>query len=80
MDGNKLDELRELVEFLKANKIAEFEMEREDLKVRLKFEGDPAAAGGLDMAQLSRLIASAGPTAAAGPVASAPAAEAAAPV
>ena len=49
MDGNKLEELRELVEFLKANGIAEFDMEREDLKVRIKFAGEPAAApaGGL---------------------------------
>ncbi len=33
MEGNKLQELRELIEFLKANEIAEFDMEREDLKV-----------------------------------------------
>ncbi len=60
MDGNKLDELRELVEFLKANEIAEFDMEREDLKVRIKFAGEPAVgAPGFDMAQLSRLMASA---------------------
>src|SRR5271167_3797850 len=61
MDGNKLEELRELVEFLKANGIAEFDMEQDDLKVRIKFAGDPAAApaGGFDMAQLSRLMASA---------------------
>jgi acetyl-CoA carboxylase biotin carboxyl carrier protein len=61
MDGNKLDELRELVEFLKANGIAEFDMEQDDLKVRIKFAGEPAAApaGGFDMAQLSRLMASA---------------------
>ena len=39
MDGNKLEELRELVEFLKANGIAEFDMERNDLKVRIKFAG-----------------------------------------
>jgi len=37
MDGNKLEELRELVEFLKANEIAEFAMERDDLKVNIKF-------------------------------------------
>ena len=59
MDGNKLKELRELVEFLKANEIAEFDMEQDDLKVRIKFAGEPAAAGGFDMAQLSRLMASA---------------------
>ena len=60
MDGNKLEELRELVEFLKANGIAEFDMEQDDLKVRIKFAGEPASAsaGGFDMAQLSRLIAS----------------------
>jgi acetyl-CoA carboxylase biotin carboxyl carrier protein len=72
MDGKKLEELRELVEFLKANDIAEFDIEQDDLKVRIKFAGEPAAAaGGFDMAQLSRLMASA-PAPAAG--ASAPAA------
>jgi acetyl-CoA carboxylase biotin carboxyl carrier protein len=61
MDGNKLEELRELVEFLKANGIAEFDMEHDDLKVRIKFTGEPGAgsAGGFDMAQLTRLMASA---------------------
>ena len=80
MDGNKLNELRELVEFLKANDIAEFDMEQDDLKVRIKFAGDPAPAGGIDMAQLSRLMASA--PAAHAPVAApaAPPAEAAAPI
>jgi acetyl-CoA carboxylase biotin carboxyl carrier protein len=76
MDGNKLEELRELVEFLKANGIAEFDMEQDDLKVRIKFAGEPgaAAAGGFDMAQLSRLMASA--PAAAAPAHSAPSAAA----
>ena len=65
MDGNKLEELRVLVEFLKANGIAEFDMEQDDLKVRIKFAGEPAGApaGGFDMAQLSRLMASAPATA-----------------
>ena len=75
MDGNKLNELRELVEFLKANEIAEFDMEQDDLKVRIKFAGEPAPASGIDMAQLSRLMASAPAAAAvpvAAPVASAP--------
>ncbi len=78
MDGNKLEELRELVEFLKANGIAEFDMEQEDLKVRIKFAGEPvtAPAGGFDMAQLSRLMASA-PTAASASAASARASAAA---
>ena len=68
MDGKKIEELRELVEFLKANDIAEFDMEQDDLKVRIKFAGEPAPASGIDMAQLSRLMASA-PAAAAVPVA-----------
>jgi acetyl-CoA carboxylase biotin carboxyl carrier protein len=61
MDGTKMQELRELVEFLKANEIAEFDMEQADLKVRIKFAGEPApaAASGIDLAQLSRLMASA---------------------
>src|SRR5260370_40529333 len=73
MDGNKLDELRELVEFLKANEIAEFDMDRDDLKVKIKFAGPAAPAGGLAMAQLSRMMASA-----AGPAVAAPAASVAA--
>ena len=76
MDGNKLEELRELVEFLKANGIAEFDMDQDDLKVRIKFAGEPGAmpAGGFDMAHLSRLMASApaaSPVAAAAPSAAA---------
>ena len=59
MDGNKLNELRQLVEFLKANDIAEFDMEQDDLKVRIKFAGEPAPASGIDVAQLSRLMAAA---------------------
>lgn len=65
MDGTKMQELRELVEFLKANEIAEFDMEQGDLKVRIKFAG--AAAPSLDLSQLSRLVSAA-------PAASVPAA------
>ena len=57
MDQEKLEELRELVDFLKANGIAEFDMERADLKVRIKFAG---AAAGIDPGQLAGLLASAG--------------------
>ena len=69
----------ELVDFLKANGIAEFDMERTDLKVRIKFAG--AAAAGIDPAQLAGLLASAGgggniPSPSAAPAA-APVAEAA---
>jgi acetyl-CoA carboxylase biotin carboxyl carrier protein len=60
MNPNELNELRELVEFLKENKIGEFDLERGDLKVRLKFESAAAPAVGLDMAQLGRLLAAQG--------------------
>jgi acetyl-CoA carboxylase biotin carboxyl carrier protein len=58
MDENKLDELRELVDFLKANGIAEFDMERTDLKVRIKFAGaaGPSAA---DLALAQQMLAGA---------------------
>ncbi len=81
MDGNTLDELRALVEFLKANEIAEFDMEQADLKVRIKFAGEPVAApaAGFDMAHLSRLMASA-QSAAPAAAAAVPVAAAAAPV
>jgi len=76
MDPNELNELRELIEFLKANEIAEFDLEKNELKVRLKFMGavkaeSAAVAGGLDMAQLARLMA---------PAAAAPAPASIAPV
>jgi acetyl-CoA carboxylase biotin carboxyl carrier protein len=60
----KLEELRVLVEFLKANGIAEFEMERADWKVGIKFEG-AAGSGVSDMAHLRHLMGGA-------PVAAAP--------
>jgi len=80
-DGNNLEELRELVEFLKANGIAEFETDRDGQKVRIRFEGAAApAAAGLTPAQLAALMASAGAPvhSAADSQASAPAAAAAA--
>ena len=58
MDSNKLKELRELVDFLKENGIAEFDMERTDLKVRIKFAG-AAGASAADLAQAQQLAASA---------------------
>ena len=59
MDGNEMNELRELVEFLKASDIAEFDLEKEGLKVRLKFQSTipEQAAPGVDMAQLARFMA-----------------------
>jgi acetyl-CoA carboxylase biotin carboxyl carrier protein len=53
MNPEELNELKELIEFLKENKIGEFDLERGDLKVRIKF----AQEGGADMAGLARLLA-----------------------
>jgi acetyl-CoA carboxylase biotin carboxyl carrier protein len=61
MDDNKLEELRELVDFLKANGIAEFDLERADLKVRIKFAGAAGStAAGFDLALAQQMLANAG--------------------
>jgi len=59
MDQDDLEKLRELVDFLKENGIAEFDIDRPDLKVRIKFAGAGASAG-LDPMQLAALLASGG--------------------
>jgi acetyl-CoA carboxylase biotin carboxyl carrier protein len=48
MKPQDIDDLRQLVEFLKENQVAEFDLDRGDLKIRLKFAGaaaPPAIAG-----------------------------------
>jgi acetyl-CoA carboxylase biotin carboxyl carrier protein len=55
MNSEDMKELKELIEFLKENKIGEFDLERGDLKVRIKFAqegGSPA-----DLASVARLLA-----------------------
>ncbi len=56
MNPEEMKELKELIEFLKENKIGEFDLERGDLKVRIKFAQEGASA---DLANLSRLLAAA---------------------
>jgi acetyl-CoA carboxylase biotin carboxyl carrier protein len=68
MNPEEMKELKELIEFLKENKIGEFDLERGDLKVRIKF----ASEGGTDLSSLARLLA-AQPAAAAAPAALPPA-------
>jgi len=62
MTPDEMKELRELVEFLKENGLNEFEFERGDLKMRLKFvqpmQAAPASA--LDLARLGQLLSSGG--------------------
>src|SRR5580692_8666130 len=53
MNPEEIKELKELIEFLKENKIGEFDLERGDLKVRIKF----AQEAGADLAGLARLLA-----------------------
>src|SRR5579859_7766820 len=75
MKSDDIEQLKELVAFLKENEIAEFDLDRGDLKVRLKFASAVvpavAAAPQLDLASLARLMGSG--AAAAAPVAHAPA-------
>jgi acetyl-CoA carboxylase biotin carboxyl carrier protein len=86
MNPEELKELKELIEFLKENKIGEFDLERGDLKVRLKFASEAPAAGAsaLDLAGLNRLLSAAPGSASAVPsihaVATSAAAEAPPPV
>ena len=58
MTPDEMKELKELVEFLKENDLNEFEFERDDLKIRLKFAQpvQAAAASALDLARLGQLL------------------------
>ena len=62
MKPDDIEQLKELVAFLKENEIAEFDLDRGDLKVRLKFASAvvpaPAASlsAGMDLASVARLL------------------------
>jgi acetyl-CoA carboxylase biotin carboxyl carrier protein len=52
MKPQDLQDLKQLIDFLKENQVGEFDLDRGDLKIRLKFD-QPALAGGVpDLAQL----------------------------
>jgi acetyl-CoA carboxylase biotin carboxyl carrier protein len=53
MNPEEIAELKELIEFLKANGIGEFDLERGDLKVRLKFAGATAPVNLSHLAQFA---------------------------
>src|SRR6478735_3755594 len=61
MNPEDMKELKELIEFLKDNQIGEFDLDRGDLKVRIKFAQENTSAA--DLAGLTRLL-SAAPVAA----------------
>jgi acetyl-CoA carboxylase biotin carboxyl carrier protein len=56
MNPEEIAELKELIEFLKENGIGEFDLERGDLKVRLKFA---SASQPADLSQIAHLAAAA---------------------
>jgi acetyl-CoA carboxylase biotin carboxyl carrier protein len=66
MKKEDIADLKELIEFLKEHGVGEFDLDRGDLKVRLKFNQPGSATAGLG--DLARLLASA-PQAAAAPAA-----------
>jgi len=55
MKQQDVEDLRQLIEFLKSYQVAEFEVDRGDLKIRLKFSQPEASGAGL--ADLARLVA-----------------------
>jgi acetyl-CoA carboxylase biotin carboxyl carrier protein len=75
MKKQDIEDLRELIEFLKQHGVAEFDVDRGDLKIRLKFNQQEGAPAGLsDLAKLLR-SAQQGPAQAAGASATAATAE-----
>lgn len=52
MKPQDMKDLRELIEFLKEYQVAEFDLDRGDMKIRLKFAQAAAAAGIADIAKL----------------------------
>jgi acetyl-CoA carboxylase biotin carboxyl carrier protein len=85
MKPEDIADLKQLIEFLKEHQVAEFDLDRGDMKIRLKFSQPAGGAAGLG--ELARLLASApqgvahaaaaqtAGQAAAAPVAAAPAAD-----
>ncbi|MFY9855461.1 MAG: acetyl-CoA carboxylase biotin carboxyl carrier protein [Terracidiphilus sp.] len=57
MKPQDIADLKQLIEFLKEHQIAEFDLDRGDLKIRLKFNQTEASSPGLT--ELARLIGSA---------------------
>jgi acetyl-CoA carboxylase biotin carboxyl carrier protein len=74
MKPQDMKDLQELIEFLKQHQVAEFDLDRGDIKIRLKFAQASVPAAGI--AELARLAAApaASATPAAAPVPASPAA------
>ena len=63
MKQQDIDDLRQLIEFLKQHGVAEFDVDRGDLKIRLKF--NPPESGPASLHELAGLLRSAAPAGAA---------------
>ncbi len=57
MKPQDMKDLKELIEFLKQYQVAEFDLDRGDMKIRLKFAQQGASSAGLS--ELAHLVASA---------------------
>ena len=68
LSPDNTEDLKELIEFLKENQVGEFELERGDVRIRLKFKQPE---GGSGTADLARLLAGARETGAVQPAAAA---------
>jgi acetyl-CoA carboxylase biotin carboxyl carrier protein len=68
MNAGQLQSLKDLIEFLKQQEVGEFELEQDDLKVRLSFIGQGSAAGNVDLSQIAHLLQQQAPRPAAAPV------------
>ena len=77
MKPEDVADLKELIEFLKEYQVAEFDLDRGDMKIRLKFNQPAATSAGLG--DLARLLASAPPAVAQAAAAATPGASAAPP-
>ncbi|HUB00425.1 MAG TPA: acetyl-CoA carboxylase biotin carboxyl carrier protein [Terracidiphilus sp.] len=60
MKQQDIEDLRQLIDFLKAHQVAEFDLDRGDLKIRLKFAPQEAVPSSLG--ELARLLASVPPS------------------
>src|SRR5580698_9688303 len=77
MKPQDIQDLKELIEFLKQYQVAEFDLDRGDLKIRLKFNQPAASSASLsDLARALAPAPSATPANVAAPSAAAPAAAA----
>ena len=56
MNADKLQELKQLIEFLRENKIANFELESGEEKVRISFENEAGSLGPGQLTQFSQML------------------------